>query len=448
MGIKLNKLAVAGLACSAIFAGFSTPVFADTSSVIDKLYELGVLNDEDYAELNKEAKDERREAAEKSAKDNDPSKVSCKYSDGFKCKSKDGAFGLQLAGRIQQDYRDYDTTQSSEFDIRRLYFGVKGHVYNDWKFESTFNLDKTSSTTNDAIEYMFLEYAGNPNAKVRIGSQKIFYSFEEITSSRFTDFAERSVINSNVIGKDRGIQVHGEPMKNQFQYSVAFFNGSGRGDEDSTGGNGKGYVGRLAYNATGDAGKKSGSVFHFDVAYAHNNASAGDNKDVSGEAKSDTKIWTTTNTSRAHQETYKNLGFVAIKGPFKAQTEHNVYTIDTGSAAYDVTTEYFAVNWLLTGERYADNYSLGGMKAIKPNSVFSSGGGTGAWELGYRTSRVDADSNYGSGSNKAKSETVGLKWIPNHKTRFILNYVKTSYDTAISSRTEEDAWILRTQVDF
>ena len=445
MAIKLNKLALAGVACSAIFAGFSAPAFADTSSVIDKLYEKGVLNDEDYAELSKEAKDERREAAERSAKDNDPNKISCSYKDGFKCKSKDGQFGLQVAGRIQQDFRTYDTTQVEEFDIRRLFFGVKGHVYDDWKFESTFNLDKTSSSTNEAIEYMFLEYAGNPNAKIRMGSQKFFYSFEEMTSSRFTDFAERSVVNSNVIGKDRGIQIHGEPIKNQLAYSLGYFNGSARGDE---GNNGKGAMGRLAFNFTGDAGKKNGSVFHLGAGYAAQNQDAGSNKDVSGEAKSDTKIWSTTDTTTDHDETYKNLEWVAIKGPFKLQAEHNTYTIDA-SSAYDISTQYVALNWLITGERYADNYSLGGMKAIKPNSTFNKNGGTGAWELGFRVSDVDADSASGSsGSNKAGSTTVGLKWIPNHKTRFILNNVRTSYDTAISGRTDENAWILRAQVDF
>ena len=445
MAIKLNKLAITGVACSAIFAGFSVPAFADTSSVIDKLYELGVLNDEDYAELTKEAKDERREAAAKAAEDNDPSKVSCKYSDGFKCTSKDGTFGLQLAGRIQQDYREYDTTQVNEFDIRRLYFGVKGHVYNDWKFESTFNVDETSSTSNKAVEYMFLEYAGNPNMKVRMGSQKFFYSFEEMTSSRFTDFAERSVVNSNVIGKDRGIQVHGEPIKNQFAYSAGYFNGAARADEAN---NGKGYTARVAYNLAGDAGKKNGTILHVDAAFAEVNQDAGTNKDNSGEAKSDTKIWSTTDTTLDHQESYKNIGFVGIKGPFKLQGEHNTYTIDTGSAAYDVSTDYIAINWLITGERYADNYSLGGMKAIKPNALFSSSGGTGAWEIGLRSSTVNADSNYGSGSNKASSETVGLKWIPNHKTRFILNHVQTRYNTAISNVKKENAWILRAQVDF
>ena len=446
MAIKLNKIAIAGVACSAIFAGFSAPAFADTSSVIDKLYELGVLNDEAYAELSKEAKDERREAAEKSAEDSDPNKISCKYSDGFKCKSKDGQFGMQIAGRIQQDYREYDTTQDSAFDVRRLYLGVKGHVYGDWKYELTQNIDESAGTDNKGLEYAFVEYAGNPNAHVRIGSQKFHYSFEEITSSRFTDFAERSVVNKMVVGKDRGVNIFGAPIKNQFMYSFGYANGNGRADDDN---NGKLWTARLAYNATGDKGKKRGTIAHFDIAYAQGNEPSGNVADVDGEAKSSTKIWTTSGDTASFNKKLSNVGAVLISGPWKLQTEYNKYGAEWSATERTIKTNYAAISWLITGERYADGYSLGGMKAIEPNTVFGSSGGTGAWELGIRRSNVDVSQNMGgSGTNKADSTTVGLKWIPNHKVRFILNHVHTSYDEAISSRTSESAWILRSQLDF
>jgi phosphate-selective porin OprO/OprP len=452
MFIKLIKSAIVG---AAVIGITTTTVFADSSSIIDKLYEKGVLNDEDYAELNKEAKEERREAAEKAAEDSDPNKISCNYKDGYKCASKDGQFKFQIAGRIQQDYRQFDTSQVDEFDIRRLYFGIKGTVYGDWNYELTSNLNESNSKSgvtttaddNGALEYAFIEYAGNPNAKIRIGSQKFFYSFEEMTSSRFTDFAERSVVNSFVIAKDRGIQIHGDPIKNQFGYSVGYYQGEGKADE---GNNGKGVVGRLAYNFTGDAGKKKGTIAHVDLAVAQAHADAGDNKDSSGEAKSDTKIFSTTDTTTDHDEQFVNFGTMVAKGPFKFQAENNRYTVSPdGAGSWGVTTRYIAVNWLLTGENYADNYSLGGMKAITPNQTFNSAGGMGAWELGVRKSNSNVDAAGTSASNTTnESLTVGLKWIPNHKTRFILNNVRTKYGAAVSSRTSESAWILRAQLDF
>ena len=437
MAIKLNKLALAGIACSAIFAGFSAPAFADTSSVIDKLYELGVLNDEDYAELNKEAKDERREAAAAAAKSNDPNKISCGYKDGYKCKSKDGQFGFQIAGRIQQDYRDYDSTSTGtdEMAIRRLYFGIKGHVYGDWKYELTRNW------ADAANEYAFIQYAGNKNANVRIGSQKFSYSFEEITSSRFTDFVERSIVNGMVIGKDRGISVFGEPIKNQFAYAVGYFNGNAKSSDDN---NGKGKLVRLAYNITGDAGKKAGKVLHVDIARAVVGNPLDNAKDVSNEMKSSTKGWDTTQPTADSKDTFTNFGMAAIYNNFKLQGERNKYNIKSGSTDGAINTHYIALNYLITGERYADNYSLGGMKAINPNSTFGNGG-TGAWEIGIRKSGFNVEDTLGGSGTRSggSSTTYGIKWIPNHKVRFILNAISTDYGT-----TQEDAYILRTQLDF
>ena len=449
MTIKLNKLAIAGAACSAIFAGLSVPAFADTSSIIDKLYEKGVLNDEDYAELNKEAKDERREAAEKSAKDSDPNKVSGKWKDGIKFESKDKQFGIQLAGRVQQDLRFYDNSNAKEGAyLRRAYFGLKGHVYGDWKFEVTNNI---AANTN---EYAFLEYAGNPAAKIRMGNQKFFYSFEEQTSSRFVDFIERSFVNSFDVGKDRGIQVYGEPQKNKFGYSVALLNGKGQNtDEGNAQSDGFDTMLAFKWNATGDAGKKDGKVLHVEVAQVKGTQTAGSPGSLKTEAAGDTFFtWTTPGAS--FDRTKTNVSLVGIWGPLKLQTERNTMNVSTSSLDQDVKTSYIAASWLLTGERYADNYSMFGMKGITPQSQWGQAGGTGAWEIGIRHSSFDAKdlgSSYFSGTDKASATTVGLKWIPNSKVRVVLNYVKTSFEDAITdvdTVTNEDAWMLRTQVDF
>ena len=84
------------------------------------------------------------------------------------------------------------------------------------------------------------------------------------------------------------------------------------------------------------------------------------------------------------------------------------------------------------------------MKAIKPNSPFGNGG-IGAWEIGVRKSTFDVDAALGGSGTRSggSSTTYGIKWIPNHKVRFILNAISTDYGT-----TQEDAYILRTQLDF
>ena len=52
---------------------------------------------------------------------------------------------------------------------------------------------------------------------------------------------------------------------------------------------------------------------------------------------------------------------------------------------------YASVNWLITGERYADNYRNGAFGRIRPNANFSpNAAGMGAWELGLRYTNFDA----------------------------------------------------------
>jgi phosphate-selective porin len=451
MAIKLNKLAIAGVACSAIFAGFSSSSFADTSSVIDKLYEKGILNDEEYAELNKEAKDERREAAEKSAKDNDPNKLSGKWKDGFKFETADKQYGFQIAGRIQQDFRyfDNDGQKADTFTPRRLYFGLKGTIANDWKIELTKNF------ADDAVEYAFVEYAGNPGAKIRMGSQKFFYSFEEMTSSRFIDMIERSNLNPYTVQKDRGIQIHGEPVKNQFAYSVGYLNGNKKSDD---GASGKDKMIRLAYNFTGDAGKKRGTIAHVDVAASQGAYESGFTipalKTIGG--KSITAINPNTATLAANGDISRNnIGGVFITGPFKLHAEHNKFKWDDGSTnSGDISGHFVTISYMLTGERYADNYSLGGMKGITPQTEYSSSTGKGgAWEIALRSEHSEMSQNVTTASNttdKVDTIVAGLKWIPNKKTRIILNYFRNNFDDAVTSSAlkSEKAWVLRTQVDF
>ncbi|MGH8865321.1 MAG: porin, partial [Burkholderiales bacterium] len=96
-----------------------------------------------------------------------------------------------------------------------------------------------------------------------------------------------------------------------------------------------------------------------------------------------------------------------------------------------------------------------------------------AWELGLRYSAFDGGDFtttnaagtgvLGAGSatlsppvtvstNKADAYTIQLKWLPNAYTRFLVNYVKTNFDTPVTANgvptDNEKAITLRAQFDF
>jgi len=163
-------------------------------------------------------------------------------------------------------------------------------------------------------------------------------------------------------------------------------------------------------------------------------------------------------------------------GPVKLQGEYNTNQFEGATFAatpvrYDreVTTSYVSLGWMITGESYASAYkSDGRFDRIRPRKNFSTDfSGWGAWEIGVRYSNFDGGDFStangagtgvlgGNSTNKADAYTIGLKWLPTPNTRFMLNYVKTSFDTPVTVAVsgtnqqfkDEQAITLRAQVDF
>ncbi len=450
INIKFRKRVLAS-AMAALFSGAATPALADMQSLVEKLYEKGVLTGEEYQEMNAQARAGRRAQAQAAAKANDPNKITDSFKDGFKWTSKDGKNSIQLAGRVQLDYRSFDNpTPADGFDIRRAYFGVKGKLYEDWTFEVTSNLD------GGDLEYAFLDYRWSDAAQLRMGAFKYLYSLEEITSSRFTDFQERSFVNSWVPGKDVGLMLHGEPVKNVYSYSIGYANGEGKNSNENSVApidDGKDVIARAAVNFAPLANWDDG-VLHLGGNYSMGSLKAGTPGSQRTEARGLTFFTATAPTGNSMDRARIAVEGVVAFGPFKLQTEFNQANY-SGDAGYDqdIDTAYVAAGWLITGESYVKSYSINGMKSIKPTNSTESGG-WGAWEVGVRFSKFDAGGYVitPTSTNKADAVTIGLKWIPNNVVRFILDYVDTSFDTPVTSGTEqvsgEKAVTLRSQIYF
>jgi len=122
---------------------------------------------------------------------------------------------------------------------------------------------------------------------------------------------------------------------------------------------------------------------------------------------------------------------------------------------------YASLQWLVTGERYADFYKNGVFSGIVPRNNFRyDNGGWGALELGARYTHFDASDFRDKLANSATTTytdgadawTLGAKWVLNSNAQLQLNYVHTSFDTPIllNGRTDdyENAMNMRMQFDF
>jgi len=350
------------------------------------------------------------------------------FKDGFKFETGDKASSIQLSGRVQVDLRTFDdglTSQNDLFDIRRIYLGVSGKLYKNWGYNVVIS-------RNGNLEYAHVDYEGLSLAKLRVGRFKMPFSLDELTSSRFIDFQERSMIGAVMSsGKQEGAMVHGEPKKG-FTYALAVSNGGNNGATGETNDN-KEVIGRLTANFSELSGSKN-TVSHIGIAGSTGKYDAGTAVyGFSTEGKGMSFFSGTAPTTAYDRNRYGIEGAFAYNN-VKLQGEYINANYDAVSTDQDINGYYVSALWLITGENYADAYKGGAFGSIKPNKPFGKGDGLGAWELGVRYSTVDASDFAVSSSSTAtavftenKAYTIGLKWIPTSMTRVLLNYVDNDF---------------------
>jgi len=173
----------------------------------------------------------------------------------------------------------------------------------------------------------------------------------------------------------------------------------------------------------------------------------------------------------------RGIELAGARGPFKFQMEtmnskYNASGVmeDLGSSTVadvntamgvQVKTQYIELMYNITGESFAEAYKGGNFGGIKPKTNFMTdyggvvGNGTGAWQVGYRTSKYTADianpatttncsgtsgnscetslSSTGTSNSRvqnsetATTNTYALNWILNSNARIMFNYAETKF---------------------
>ena len=465
----MKKNILIGLMVS-LMISFSSLSFSDTTEdLINALIVKGVLTEKEGSLLAKQAKAEKKNNG----------RVKFKKGGGLSFESGDGESNLKIAGRIQLDYRNFDTGNGSSanskaadgFDVRRAYLGVAGtaNKYYGYKFVGSFG----SSTK---LDEGYLEFKHIKKAKLRIGQFKMPMSLEERTSSRFLNFTERSYVNNGSLtaGKEVGIMLHGTPSKG-INYAFAITNGYGQ-NVDMADDRNDGLEWMIHVDT--DLAKRNkwkDQIAHLGVSYSHQSdmdlTSTATKQQTLGKGQEFFKSKLSGAATDISRSRY-GLELALAKGNKKFQSEFATASWDTSlGSSQDVKAFYADVGILLTGESYSKSYkskSAGGkFDRIKPNRNFNqttmSGG---AWELVAGYSKFDASDITSStagmqlnsstaNTNEADTYRLGLKFIPDPNTRIILSYVNTDFDgenkeIAVSGATMDDerAINIRMQYDF
>ncbi len=447
---------------------------------------------------------EQKPATTSAAKDKPKDEIAAKFKDGITWESADKSTMIGLRGRVEADYRQYfgdDALGADTFDVRRAYLAVEGKFYNDIDFRVRMNFADTVGPTSTVCTAVGTNSSGAPictattaaattntthfdegwfnlgwwkPAQIRVGQFKMPFGLEQMTSDIFTDFQERNMADALVPGKERGIMLHGSPLKGT-TYGLAFTNGQGRNNNDTNQSiDGKDLIGRFTVNIAEMAGL-SDAVIHLGAAYTTGTIPVAAAPSGRTEARGIQFFQPSAFSGDDVDRSRYVLESAFAWGPVKLQAEYlNTKFSGTSASgdAYDRDIEGYYANltWLVTGEPYADNYRGDRFVRIRPKSNFSPGKTCcGAWELGLRYSKFDAGDFKSSnptgtgvipatGTAVANAWTVGVKWIVNPNTRFLLNYIRTDFGNTITvtpsppgkaaQTDKESAITVRGQFDF
>jgi phosphate-selective porin OprO/OprP len=454
----------------------------------------------------------------------------------------------KVTGRVQFDARaigtsyntlaDRDSSSAADnFEVRRARIGVVGTINKDIAYEVVGN--GVGGTTN-WIDTAFINYGFNKKAQIRTGRFKQPFSLEEQTSSNSIDFMERSYGNQMVPGKRLGAMMHGEPMTGM-TYGVSVYQ-DGFNELTNQNGLGTKQAARLTLNLAQSQDIKD-TVLHVGVGYtggesqvtatsSSNTQEAASVKtrativalrsenrgqsnvyraQIGGDTLSSIQYGQSANNATTINQKMRGIELAGARGPFKAQMEtfdsrysasgiHE--TLASGGAAearnldVQVKAQYLEFMYNITGENWSDAYKGGAFGGIKPKTNFMTdyggvvGNGTGAWQVGFRTSKftanlpntatctgltnTDCETAYATGTTTAKdysraqnsetatTNTYALNWILNSNARIMFNYAETKYGQSIilldvnktsaayasGTTDKERVFSVRTQINF
>lgn len=516
----LLRLATAAIAVSC-FGLYQPPALAvNAGELLELLKKKGVITQEEYDILIESKTPEKTpvvvkapepsapaaEAPKAAAATPAPSDVVGRFSDGVLWESGDKKHSLALSGRVQFDYRNFagaDVLAANTFDIRRAYLGARGKFWDFYEFQVVGDFANLSGPTTTVctnatctstasvpsgtashLDEAYFNVAWWKQARFRFGQFDTPFSLETLMSDRFTDFQERSMGSTTLAqGKARGVMVYGVPTTGVY-YGLAYTNSAGKNTNDTNNVvDSKDITGRVVVNFAELFGQKN-AVYHLGGAFSTgtlppNTAAPSGRTDGRGITFFAPAPFTGEDVDRDRYGIEAALAY----GPVKLQAEYikaNFSGTSSGGTSYDrdIKSYYVNLNWLVTGEHYASAYANGLFGRLRPKQNFSpKGDGWGAFELGVHYTEWDASdfsilavgaANPGTGAliptssftptNKAKGWTVGLKWIPNPNTRFLLNVHKTDFSTPVTvsssspaasaTTSDEKAITLRGQFDF
>jgi len=430
--------------------GDITPAWAgEIDILVDKLVEKGILSPNEAKIILAETK---QEAVKEKTKSGD---MDVLWKDGLRIQTEDKKVELKIGGRVYADagWMSEDSglkeqvgklNDTAEFRTARIY--TEGTFLNNFIFKAEYDFAGGDADFKD----VYLGYKGIPYlGTLKIGHFKEPFSLEELTSSRFITFMERSLGNAFVPGRNIGAALNnaflGDAKHPRLTWAVGLF----RDAND---------FGNAAFNewnfttrVTGlpwyeDDGRK---LLHIGAAYSYRPPHATVRYRTRPESHMAAYFIDTGNIP-AKNSNLIGLEAALVYGPFSLQGELMQAFVDRTNGINNFYAGYGQVSYFLTGENRVYKNSSGAFDRVRPKNDFNlfkliDGDWTalGAWEMAGRWSGINL-LNHDIDTGILHDTTIGLNWYLNPNMRIMANYIHSNRNGIGYA----DLYQMRFQYDF
>ena len=371
------------------------------------------------------------------------------WKEGLNFQTADKNFHLKVGGRIMYDmvFPDADDdveAKSGDFvalsGFRRLRVEMEGTLFKNIFYKNVLDFsDSAYAYKDNLIGISGLPVVGN----FQVGVFKEPVGLEELTSSKYISFTERSIAtNAFAPAHSHGFQFNDAHYDGDLTWAVGDFWDGGTGAARI----GHAFTGRVTGVPFKD--KESASLLHLGLSAQMRDPVSHTDRFRARPETPFTPRTLDTGTIGVDSESIFGLEAAFVRGPFSIQGEVYRAAVD-GYAATDADPDfcgyYLSGSYFLTGE--SRPYKNGSFGRVKPKTAIEAESMGGAWEIALRYAKVDLDDD-GVQGGVASDWTLGLNWYLNTNTRIMLNYVL--HDVRWDSDTDGtvQSFVIRFQVDF
>jgi phosphate-selective porin OprO/OprP len=378
---------------------------------------------------------------------------SVKWSNGLKIDSPDKAVQIKIGGRVQLDAlverfddtaeRDVPVNDRTGVKFRRARIETEGTVYEDIFFKAQYDFAGGSAGFRD----VYLGIQNLPwDMKVRVGHVKEPFSLEELTSSLYITFLERSLVNTFAPARNTGILANGNAFEEAVSWQVGGFREVGDFGDD--------FDGNSTWNVTTRgtfvpwAEEKDSRLVHLGAAYSHKFTDHDEPLRLRARPGiGDGDRFVDTGNFPGNSIDLFGVEGALVLGPFSLQSEYVHALVDRPDSTpgdVDYWGTYVEASWFLTGEHRVYKREMGTFDRVKPKENFSlKNGDCGAWQLAFRWDTIDLSQKDLQGG-QLYDLTTAVNWYLTPNTRVMANYVygHRSGDGSVNSGG------LRFQIDF